>query len=202
MEGKMRKAGMAVLGTGAVILLVVGCSPRSPFEGDHAWSSWKRHHGLHGKNFPELVLRHMDKRVEELNLTESQKGRYAAIREKAKQELIGGQARRRDLASSIRKEMHKELPDIHEVAGMVSEHMEMVPGAMDRFMNLFLEFYEILDENQKAEVIEHFRDRLNRIPFKETAESVGGSIESGRGFSLSFTEQMAQKRGDRNGELL
>ena len=105
--------------------------------------------------------------------------------------------------TSVREEMKKDLPDIHEVAGMVSDHVGMLPGAMDKGMKLFLEFYEILDENQKAKVVQHFRDRLNRIPFKDVAETGGSSIEEDGGInSGSLSDQMVQKRGDRHGELL
>lgn len=207
MEGKARKAGIIVLGIGALGLLVAlaaGCGPRSPFEGrDHAWSPWKGRHGFHGKDFPERVLKHMDERVQGLNLTEIQKEKYAVIRQKAKQELIGGREKRRDLVASIRKEMQKDLPDIHEVAGMVSEHVGMIPGVVDRSMNLFLEFYEVLDEKQKANVIEHMRDRMKWIPFNSAAAVEEGSNEGGGESSWgSLSEQIAQKRGDRNGELL
>lgn len=206
MERIAGKAGIIILGIGVLCLLAAlaaGCGPRSPFEGrDHSWSPWKGRHGLHGKNFPDRVLKHMDERVEGLNLTEVQKEQYAAIRLKMKYELISGLENRKRLMTNVRKEMQKDLPDIHEVAGMVSAHVGMLPGALDRSMNLFLEFYEILDENQKAQVVGHFKDRLNRIPFKDVAKT-GGSTEEGAIISSgSLSDQMAQKRGDRHGELL
>lgn len=207
MEGNSRKAGIVILGIGALGVLIAlgsGCSPRSPFEGrDHAWSSWKRPHGFHGKDFSEHVLKHVDERVQTLNLTEPQKEQYAAIRLKLKSELIGGHENRKRFMTSVREEMKKDMPDIHEVAGRISDHVGMLPGALDKGLNLFLEFYEILDENQKARVVQHFRDRLNRIPFRDVAETGGSSIqEDGSMNSGSLSDQIAQKRGDRHGELL
>jgi hypothetical protein len=207
MERISKKKGIIVAGMVALSLLIalgIGCGPRSPFEGrDHAWSSWKGHRGFHGKNFPEHVLKRVDQRVQKLNLTDAQKKQYAAIRLKLKSELIRGQENRKSLLMNVRKEMQKDLPDLHEVAGMFSEHVEMLPVALDKGMNLFLEFYEILDENQKAKVIAHFKDHLNRIPFKDVQETGGGSMGEGAVVSSgSLLDQMAQKRGDRHGELL
>lgn len=164
MEGNARKAGMIVLGMGAVILMIIGtigCGPRTPFEsGAPAWSPWKGRHGFHGKDFPEHALKHMDDRVQALDLTIAQKEQYAAVRERAKAELIAGKEKRRRLMVHIRKEMQKDLPDLHAVASLVSEHVGMIPQAIDRGMDLFLEFYECLDEAQKARVTKHLRDRL------------------------------------------
>ncbi|PKN28586.1 MAG: hypothetical protein CVU64_12540 [Deltaproteobacteria bacterium HGW-Deltaproteobacteria-21] len=207
MEGNSRKAGIVILGIGALGLLIAlgsGCGPRSPFEGrDHAWSSWKRPHGFHGKDFSEHVLKHVDERVQTLNLTEPQKEQYAAIRLRLKSELINGQENRKRLMVNVKKEMRKDLPDIHEVAGMVSDHVGMLPGAMDKGMKLFLEFYEILDENQKANVIQHLRKHLERVPFRDVTEKSGISgIDDPVSSSGSLSDQMAQKRGDRYGELL
>jgi Spy/CpxP family protein refolding chaperone len=143
----------------------------------------------------------MDARVEALDLTEVQKEQYAAVREKVRSDLIEGREARRRLLANVRQEMSKELPDLHEVAGMISEHLRDLPLALDRGMSRFLEFYEVLDDRQKAEVVRHFRDRLNRIPLKPRTGA--GVVEEGAdpGF-MSLSEQKAQKRGDRSGELL
>lgn len=203
MEGRARKAGIIILGIGAMgLLITIGCGPRSPFEGkEQAWSSWKKHHGFHEKDFPEHVLKHVDERVKALNLTKVQKEQVAVIRQKTKSVLTSGRDKRRSLMANIRNEMNRDLPDLHEVAGKVSEHLRTLPGTVDEFMGLFLDFYEILDDAQKGEVIEHLRDRLNRIPLKAAAG--GGSTEAGADISSgSLSDQMAQKKGDRNGELL
>ncbi|MDD5501666.1 MAG: Spy/CpxP family protein refolding chaperone [Candidatus Omnitrophica bacterium] len=149
------------------------------------------------------MLKHVDERVQTLNLTEPQKEQYAAIRLKLKSVLIGGRENRKRLMTSVREEMKKDMPDIHEVAGTISDHVGMLPAAVDKGLNLFLEFYEILDENQKAKVVQHFRDHLNRIFFKDVAETGGSSLQEDGGMtSGSLSDQMAQKRGDRHGELL
>ncbi|MDD5207574.1 MAG: Spy/CpxP family protein refolding chaperone [Desulfobacterales bacterium] len=206
MEGNSRKAGIIILGIGVLGLLIAlgsGCGPRSPFEGgDHSWSSRRGPHGFHKGDY-ERMLKHVDERVQTLNLTEPQKEQYAAIRLKLKSVLIGGRENRKRLMTSVREEMKKDMPDIHEVAGTISDHVGMLLAAVDKGLNLFLEFYEILDENQKAKVVQHFRDHLNRIFFKDVAETGGSSLQEDGGMtSGSLSDQMAQKRGDRHGELL
>ncbi|RJR31910.1 MAG: hypothetical protein C4576_31215 [Desulfobacteraceae bacterium] len=206
MAGILRKAGIMIIGAGALGLLaagVVGCGPRTPFEGrDHAWSFRRGPHGFHKGDF-EAALKHVDERVEALNLTEAQKEKYAAIRLKIKSELIQGRENRKKLAVDVRNEMQRDLPDMHKVAGMVSDHIGMLPAALDKGMNLFLEFYEVLDENQKTKIIKHMRKHLDRIPFKDPTEK---SDASGIGDPVtglgSLSEQMAQKRSDWHGELL
>jgi len=206
MEGILRKAGIMIIVLGASGLLIggiVGCGPRTPFEGrDHSWSFRRGPHGFHRGDF-ERVLKHVDERVESLNLTDPQKEKYAAVRLKMKSELIKGVENRKKLAVDVRKEMQKDLPDMHKVAGMVSDHIGMLPAALDNGMNLFLEFYEVLDENQKAMIIRHMRKHLDRIPFKDATEKSDASgIEDPAMSSGSLSEQMAQKRSGWHGELL
>lgn len=208
MEGRTGKAGIIIVGMCTLSLLIglgIGCGPRFPFEGrEETWSLCKGRHGFHRKDFSEHALKRMDDRVKALNLTEYQKEQYAAIRQKVKTELTAGQERRNRLMTSIREEMKKDLPDIHEIAGLVSEHVEILSGAMDKGMGLFLEFYEILDDNQKAKVVGHLRDRLSRIPVQSYSAD-GSPPEPQAGLavgSIPLYQQPAQKRGDRNGELL
>lgn len=216
MEGTTRKKGIMIVGIGILSLLVaggIGCGLRSPSEGgDRAWSPWKGRHGFHGKNFPDHILNHIDERVEALNLTEAQKEQYRAIREKVRSDLAAGQEARRHLAARVRKEMEKELPDLHQVASLVSEHAARMPEGLDKGMNRFLEFYEILDDTQKAKVIAHLRDRLKKIPIpsEPTRENARGEVTgrdpgqptgSDRG-AVSLSQQIAKERGDRHGELM
>lgn len=173
------------------------------------WSPWKGRHGFHGKNFPEHVLGHMDERVETLNLTTDQKERYQALREGVKSELASGRDARLRLMTSLRREMGKELPDLHQVTSLLSEHAGRMPQALDRGMSRFLEFYEILDDAQKAKVIGHFKDRLKKtvLPPERAGESLrgnatpgpAGEVDSG---SISLPQEIATQRGDRHGELM
>jgi Spy/CpxP family protein refolding chaperone len=210
------RVAIVILGLGALGLLAaggIGCGPRSPFEsGDWRWSLWGGRHGFHGKNLPDHILSRMDERVETLNLTQAQKEQYKVIREKARSDLTAGREARQRLVASIRKEMGKELPDLHQVASLISERAARLPEALDKGMNRFLEFYEILDETQKAKVVGLLKDRLNRIPVQ--AESTEGSLrgeldlssaesrETASGGSITLSQQDAQMRGDRHGELL
>jgi hypothetical protein len=210
MELKARKAGMILVGMGAAGVLItmwIGCGPRFSPEGrGGAWSSWKERHGFHARNFPEHVLKRVDERVQVLNLTQAQKEQYAAIRLKLKSELTAGQENRRRLMMDVKKEMEKELPDVHKVAATLSVHLETLPGAIDKFTSLFLEFYEILDEGQKAEVLRHFKTHLNRIPSHALLEPPGDSPDTvspkkTSGDDISLSDKMARNRGDRHGEL-
>lgn len=216
MEGTIRKKGIMIVGIGILSLLVaggIGCGLRSPSEGgDRAWSPWKGRHGFHGRSFPDHILNHIDERVEALNLTQAQKEQYRVIREKVRSDLAAGQGARGNLAAAVRKEMEKELPDLHQVASLVSEHAARIPEGLDKGMSRFLEFYEILDDAQKAKVIAHLRDRLNRIPVppERAGENARGEV-TGRdptqpigfdGGAVSLSQQLAKERGDRHGELM
>jgi hypothetical protein len=56
--------------------------------------------------------------------------------------------------------MNKENPDINALAGVMKERAQNIPDMVSRPIDLFVDFYNLLDKDQQAKVIEMFRARM------------------------------------------
>ena len=101
--------------------------------------------------------------MKELNLNDAQKKEY----EKSKEEIRAGIAeaieRKKDFHRIVHEEMDKENPDINALAGLMKERVQNIPDMVSKPIDLFVNFYNLLDENQKAKVIEMFRARMGGV---------------------------------------
>jgi hypothetical protein len=141
--------GIAVL-LGAVLVsagLISGCGPHMFCDG----------------NFSEHVLSRMDSRVEKLELSESQQQKYEEIRLKVKANLDKGKEERRKFFSDLQNEINKENPDINALAALVKTKFSHGPTHLNDNLDLFTEFYNILDEEQKDILLERLRKKMNRF---------------------------------------
>jgi hypothetical protein len=118
------------------------------------------HPGPHGEDIADFILWKMDRHVKELNLNDAQKKEY----EKSKEEIRAGIAeaieRKKDFHRIVHEEMDKENPDINALAGLMKERAQNIPDMVSKPIDLFVNFYNLLDESQKAKVIEMFRARM------------------------------------------
>jgi len=119
------------------------------------------HPGPHGEDIADFILWKMDRHVKELNLNNDQKKEY----EKSKEEIRAGIAqaieRKKDFHRVVHEEMDKENPDINALAGLMKERAQNIPNMVSRPIDLFVNFYNLLDKDQQAKVIEMFRARIS-----------------------------------------
>ncbi len=102
----------------------------------------------------------MDRHVRDLNLNGAQKSEYEKIKEEIKAGIADAIQKRKEFHGIVHAEMSKEIPDINALAGLMNERAQNIPSMVSKPMDLFLDFYSLLDENQKARVIEMFRARM------------------------------------------
>ena len=118
------------------------------------------HPGPHGEDIADFILWKMDRHVQELNLNNDQKKEY----EKSKEEIRAGIAqaieRKKDFHRVVHQEMDKENPDINALAGLMKGRAQNIPDMVSRPIDLFVNFYNLLDKDQQAKVIEMFRARM------------------------------------------
>ena len=118
------------------------------------------HPGPHGEDIADFILWKMDRHVKELNLNNNQKKEY----EKSKEEIRAGIAqaieRKKDFHRVVHQEMDKENPDINALAGLMKERAQNIPDMVSRPIDLFVNFYNLLDKDQQAKVIKMFRARM------------------------------------------
>jgi len=116
--------------------------------------------GPHGEDIADFIIWKMDRHVKELNLNDAQKKEY----EKSKEEIRAGIAdaiqKRREFRSIVHEEMDKESPDMNALADLIKERAQHIPDMVSKPIDLFVNFYNLLDENQKAKMVEMFRQRM------------------------------------------
>ena len=166
----MKTRNKIFIGTGIVLSvmllagygLVVACGPWGDSDrGFHPRFHGRGFHsGFHGKYFSEFILWRMDKRVEELDLTDGQKQKYEEIKGKIETQLKEGMADRNRMIEEFHAEINKENPDVGLLAESIKKKIKEISGSMEENLDLFVEFYQALDHTQKDKVMDAIRDRM------------------------------------------
>lgn len=142
--------GGIVLFVGVIVVLaglLAGCGPHMFCDGD----------------FSKHILSRMDSRVEKLELSDSQQEKYEGIRLKVKANLDKGKEERRKFFSELQIEINKEDPNINAVTDLVKRKFKDGPIHLTKNLDLFAEFYNILDEDQKEILIKRLRKKMDRF---------------------------------------
>jgi hypothetical protein len=118
------------------------------------------HPGPHGEDIADFVLWKMDRHVKELNLNDIQKKGYERSKEEIRAGIADAIERKKGFHRIVHEEMDKENPDVNALAGLMKERAQNIPDMVSKPIDLFVDFYNLLDANQKAKVIEMFRARM------------------------------------------
>jgi Spy/CpxP family protein refolding chaperone len=135
--------------------LVAGCGPCRGFHRGF-------HPGFHNKDFSEHILRRLDKRVETLNLSETQKEKYKEIKGKLETRLKEHMDERKRWMEKIQTEMKKGEPDVKALSESLKKRIERFSGFMEGNLDLFVEFYQNLDKEQKEKIMATVREKMKR----------------------------------------
>jgi len=117
------------------------------------------HSKHHGEEMSEFILWRMDRHMKALDLSQEQEGRYEEMREQIKNSLAGLMEERRRFHEMMREEMNKDKPDIEALANLIKGRLEKMQAQISGKLDLFVEFYGLLDPDQKAQVIDMIRSR-------------------------------------------
>jgi Spy/CpxP family protein refolding chaperone len=142
--------------------LVVADGP-GRFWGDESHRGFHRggfHHKFHGKGMADHILSRIDSRMAFLELNETQKEKVEEIKAKIKTRLNEGLEDRNALITELRAEMNEENPDVNNVSEIIKTRIRKMSSFMEENIDLFVEFYNILDDDQKAQMIERFREKM------------------------------------------
>ena len=126
------------------------------------WNGRGFHSRIGGHDFSEHILKRLDHGVEYLDLSESQRQAYEEVREKIQAHLAEGMRERKEFFTEIKTELDRDNPDMERVAGVVKERIREVPGLIEEHVDLFMELYNILDEDQKAQLVHMIKFRMGR----------------------------------------
>jgi Spy/CpxP family protein refolding chaperone len=145
---------------GSIVLLVVLftgvglVAARGPCRGFHP--------GFHHKNVSEFILWRLDKGIEGLNLSEAQKGKYEEMKGKLETRFKEHRDDRKRWMEELQTAMKKEDPDVKALSESVKKRIERFSGFMEGNLDLFVEFYETLDQEQKEKIMATIRKKMKR----------------------------------------
>lgn len=123
-----------------------------------------RHRGhLCSDKLPEKILKRMDRKVAKLDLNGAQQAQYNVIRKEVKADLTAMQQRHRDAGKVIGTELEKQNPDMESIVKTVKETHGKRPEVFNKYADLLLGFYNSLDSEQQAKVLDKFRDHADRF---------------------------------------
>jgi Spy/CpxP family protein refolding chaperone len=117
------------------------------------------HHHPHFRRSTENLLKRIDGRVKKLDLTDMQQVQYEQIRTRLQKDLETDMADLREFRERMSEELAGPDPDLETVAEMLKEN---VPVIRNRYIDYFVEFYNILDEKQKEKIVTRMNRRFKR----------------------------------------
>lgn len=109
-------------------------------------------------DFPDRVLKRMDRHVSRLDLTPDQQEEYDKIRADVKTDLIKFRDDKMKVMRYVTAELKEENPDLGKISEYMKKSHHRNPDKIHAYMDRTVDFYNILDQEQKAKVIERMRD--------------------------------------------
>jgi Spy/CpxP family protein refolding chaperone len=172
MQPKTKK-GVKIMGkrkkyfiVGSIVLLIVVftgfglVAARGPCRGFHRGF----HPGLHDNDVLEFILWRLDKRVEGLDLSGAQKGKYEEMKGKLETRFKEHRDDRKRFMEELQTAMNKEDPDVKALSESVKKRIERFSSFMEGNLDLFVEFYETLGQEQKEKIMATIRKKMKRCP--------------------------------------
>jgi protein CpxP len=166
MQPKTKK-GVKIMGkrkkyfvVGSIVLLIVLftglglVAARGPCRGFHP--------GLHDRDVLEFILWRLDKRVEGLDLSEAQKEKYEEMKKKLETRFKEHRDDRKRFMEELQTAMNKEDPDVKVLSESIKKRIERFSGFMEGNLDLFVEFYETLNQEQKDRIMAAIREKMKR----------------------------------------
>jgi len=149
---------------GSIVLLIVLftgfglVAARGPCRGFHRGF----HPGFHHKDVSEFILWRLDKGVEGLNLSKAQKGKYEEMKRKLEGRFKEHRDDRKRWMEELQTAMEKKDLDVKVLSESVKKRIERFSGFMEGNLDLFIEFYETLDQEQKENILAAIRKKVKR----------------------------------------
>jgi uncharacterized membrane-anchored protein YjiN (DUF445 family) len=145
------KKGLSMFGIGLIGLIIAvalsGCER----------GCWSKGHA------PDSILKKIDREVKELNLTQAQQVKYEDIRNRLVADMNKHIDKMKLLHSEIEKNFKSEHPDVSTMAAQLKKEFTEEGDPRQKLIDYFVEFYNILDENQQKQVDKYITKRIESI---------------------------------------
>jgi len=156
---KLKKKYVIAGSVVAFLVLVTGfCMVKA--SGDYGFCGRGVHPPFFKKAFPERILNRMDNKMEELNLSEEQREKYAQLKASFKADFEEMRTGRYKFMNEMRDVIDQKKPDMQRLAGLIKDRLNRMPDRIGTHLDQLVDFYNILDEEQKARVLERMRERM------------------------------------------
>ena len=156
---KLKKKYVIVGSVAAFLVLVAGfCMVMA--SGDYGFCGRGFHPPFLNKAFPERILNRMDKKMEELNLSKEQREKYSQLKAGFTADFEEMRSGRQRFMSDMKAVIDQENPDMKRLAGLVKDRLSRMPERVGTHLDQLVDFYNILNEEQRARVVERMRERM------------------------------------------
>ena len=118
------------------------------------------HQGFRDKDRSDFLFWMMDKRAEELKLTDAQKEKYEALKANIKEHLQDSMADHMGLRDQFHSEISKENPDIGTIVGTIKTKINEMSDIADQILSLFMDFYDSLDASQQHMLLDEIKEQV------------------------------------------
>jgi hypothetical protein len=109
-----------------------------------------------------MLLKRMDAKVRKLDLTEAQQAEYSDFSARLRADLVRDLSEMGRVPDLIMQELNRDNPDIPALAESLKSDSTHLPDFDGKYIDYFVEFYNILDEEQQKELHEEMRKKINR----------------------------------------
>ena len=166
----MKTRNKIFIGSGVVLLIMLiagygfvsACGPWS----DSGRGFHPRFHdrGFHSrfshKDISDFIIWRMDKKAEELNLTDAQKVKYEELKGNLKSHFTEGMGEHERLMEQFHEELNKDNPNVTFLIESIKTKINEMSGFANENLDLLLDFYESLDAAQQRMIMDEIRDRM------------------------------------------
>ncbi len=166
----MKTRNKVLIGSGILFLFLITAgyglvSAYGPWGGPcsgfpHRFPARGFHSEAFHRDMAEFILWKMDKKAKEMKLNATQKVKYEALRENLKSHFTEFLAEHQKMKDQFHQEIAKEEPDIKLLIQLAKTRLNEMSGFMNKNLDLFLDFYSSLDNQQKKMVSDEIRERM------------------------------------------
>ena len=155
-----RKKKYVIVGSVVAFLVLVSGFCIVKASGDYGFCGRGSHPPFFRKAFRERLLSRMDDKMQELNLSEEQKEKYAQLKTCFKANFEEMRSGRSQFMNEIKAVIDEKNPDMQRVAGLVKTRLNRIPDRVGTNLDQLVDFYNILNEEQKAKILARMRERM------------------------------------------
>jgi hypothetical protein len=154
--------GVILVGLLSVFAVLAASGPPPFCKGGfhHGWHGTNIHSRHFGRDLSEHILERLDYGADQLGLSDSQREEYEEVRQRIESHLLEVMERRSAFIQELQSEMGREDPDLIRLATRLKERIREMPDFMEDHVDLFVELYNILDEDQKTRFVNMIRERM------------------------------------------